>query len=134
MEATSSDADRRTLRDRLRWVFATRAVRFPLLLISGAIVTLIASSYVQANYIELCGRYAVFPGRCAPVTLQTAFATGLGIAGLLMLIVGPVVNSIYHLLRYGQPWESSRVETAISNYPLLAGVIYLTGAGLLVFI
>jgi hypothetical protein len=89
---------------------------------------------VQENYIELCQRFSLIPGRCVAVSLRTAYATGLGIAGLVMLIAGPVVNSLYHLVRYGQQWEATRVETAISNYPLLAGFIYLLGAGLLVFV
>ena len=131
MEATGDPADRRTLRDRIRWVFATRAVRFPILLILGAAVTWVGSYCVQANYIELCEKYAFFPSRCAQVSLRTAYSVGLAIAGLVMLTIGPIFNSLYHLSRYGQAWESSRVETAISNYPLLAGVIYLAGAALL---
>ncbi len=131
MEAPGDPADRRSLRDSARRLFARRAIRFPILLLLGGAITLLASSYVQANYIELCRRLALFPSRCAPVTLRTAYSVGLGVAGLAMLIFGPIVNSIYHLLRYGQAWESSRVETAISNYPLLAGVIYLSGAAVL---
>ncbi len=134
MEATGTDAPRRTLLRGIRWVTSTRAIRFPLLLISGALITLLISQYVDRNYIELCEKYSVFPSQCEPVSLRTAYATGLGLAGLVMLTVGPIVNSIYHLLRYGQPWESTRVETAISNYPLLAGLIYLAGAGLLVLL
>lgn len=102
------------------------------MVVAGALVTLWFSQYVEAHYIDLCERYSVFPSRCEQVTLRTAYATGLGIAGLGMLTIGPIVNSIYHLIRYGQPWESTRVETAISNYPLLAGLIYLAGAGILV--
>lgn len=131
MEATGDPADRRTLRDRVHWVFTTRAVRFPILLTLGAAVTWLGSYYVQANYIELCERFALFPSRCAQVSLRTAYSVGLALAGLVMLIIGPMVNSLYHLFRYGQKWESSRVETAISNYPLLAGVIYLAGAAVL---
>ena len=131
MEATGDPANRRTLRDVVRWTFATRAVRFPILLVVGASLTWLGAYYVQANYIELCERFALIPSRCAPVSLRSATSVGLGIAGLSMLIIGPIVNSIYHLLRYGQPWESTRVETAISNYPLLAGVIYLAAAALL---
>lgn len=134
MEATGTDASRRTLRSGIRWVASTRAVRFPLLVIGGALITLLIAQYVDRNYIELCERYSVFPSRCEPVTLRTTYSTGLGIAGLAMLTLGPIVNSIYHLMRYGQPWESTRVETAISNYPLLAGLIYLAGAGLLVLL
>jgi len=131
MEATGGPAARRPLRDRIRPVFATRAIRFPILVALGAGLTWLASFYVQRNYIELCERLALFPSRCAPVSLPTAYSVGLAVAGLAMLIFGPIVNSIYHLLRYGQVWESSRVETAISNYPLLAGVIYLAGAAAL---
>ncbi len=134
MEATGTDARRRPLIRAIRWVSSTRAVRFPLLVISGALLTLWIASYVDRNYIDLCERYSVFPSRCEPVSLRTAYSTGLGIAGLAMLTVGPIVNSIYHLLRYGQAWESTRVETAISNYPLLAGLIYWAGAGLLVLL
>lgn len=138
MEATETGVDRRSLagrvRDGISWVFNTRAVRFPILLIAGAAITFWIAHYVQGDYIALCKRYAVFPSRCEVVDLQTAYATGLGVAGLVMLIIGPVVNSIYHLMRYGQPWEHSRVETAISNYPLLAGVIYMAIAGILVFV
>ena len=131
MEATGDPADRRTLRDRIRWAFATRAVRFPVLLILGAALAWLGSYYVQANYVELCEKYALFPSRCVQVSLRTAYSVGLALAGLAMLIMGPIVNSLYHLMRYGQTWESSRVETAISNYPLLAGVIYLAGAAVL---
>jgi hypothetical protein len=131
MEATGDPTERRTFRDGIRRVFATRATRFPILVLLGASLTLLASYYVQANYINLCERLALFPSRCAAVSLRTAFSVGLGVAGLAMLIIGPIVNSIYHLLRYGQTWESSRVETAVSNYPLLAGVIYLAGAAVL---
>ena len=131
MEATGDPADRRTLRNGIRWVFATRAIRFPILVLLGAALTWLASYYVQANYIELCQRLALFSSRCAAVTLRTSYSVGLAIAGLVMLIIGPIVNSLYHLFRYGQTWESSRVETAISNYPLLAGVIYLAGAAAL---
>ena len=131
MEATGDPAKRRTLHDGIRWVFTTRAVRFPILVLLGAALTWLVSYYVQANYIDLCERLAMLPSRCAAVTLRTAYSVGLGVAGLAMLIFGPIVNSLYHLVRYGQAWESSRVETAISNYPLLAGVIYLAGAAVL---
>lgn len=131
MEASGDPADRRPLRDGIRRGFATRAIRFPILVGLGAGLTWLASFYVQVNYIDLCERLALFPSRCAQVSLTTAYSVGLAVAGLAMLIFGPIVNSIYHLLRYGQAWESSRVETAISNYPLLAGVIYLAGAAAL---
>lgn len=131
MEATGDPDERRTLRRGIHRIFATRAIRFPLLVLLGAAVTLLGTYLVQSNYTELCRRFALHPSRCGTVTLRTAYTVGLGIAGLTTLIFGPIVNSLYHLFRYGMPWESSRVETAISNYPLLAGFIYLAAAALM---
>ena len=117
----------------LRWVGRTRAVRFPLLFLLGAVITMLISRYVQQDYVDICQRYWVFDNRCQPVTLTTAYSVGFTIAGLVMIIVGPVVNSLYHLFRYGAQWEFTRVETAISNYPMLSGVLYLLVAGLFAF-
>lgn len=117
----------------IRWVFNTRAVRFPLLVSLGALVTYVISAYVQSDYVSFCQKYWVFDGRCQPVTPATAQSVGFTIAGLLMIIVAPVINSLYHLFRYGAQWEFTRVETAISNYPMLAGVIYLAIAGVFAF-
>jgi len=117
----------------LAWVFSTRAVRFPLLVLLGAVVTYLASSYVQRDYVSFCRQYWVFDGRCQPVTPATAQSVGFTIAGLFMIIIGPVINSLYQLFRYGAQWEFTRVETAISNYPMLAGMIYLAVAGVFAF-
>lgn len=136
-EAPEAQGERLGLTSRvragLRWISNTRAVRFPLLVLLGALVTVLISTYVQQDYVSFCQRYWVFDGRCQPVELATAFSVGFTIAGLVMIIIGPVVNSFYHLFRYGAPWEFSRVETAISNYPVLAGVIYLVVAGAFAF-
>ena len=123
----------RRARRGLSWALNTRAVRFPLLVVLGGVVTLLVSRYVQQDYVTFCQRYWVFDGRCQPVTPATAYSVGFTIAGLFMIIIGPVINSLYHLFRYGAQWEFSRVETAISNYPLLAGVIYLAIAGAFAF-
>ena len=117
----------------LSWVARTRAVRFPLLVLVGAAITYLLSSYVQRDYVSFCRQYWVFDGRCQPVLPATAQSVGFTIAGLFMIIVAPVINSLYHLFRYGAQWEFTRVETAISNYPMLAGVIYLGIAGLFAF-
>ena len=51
--------------------------------------------------------------------------------GLFMLIIGPIIFSLAHVLRHGYDWESSRVETAVSNLPMLSGIMYIAvGAAL----
>ena len=137
MEATGTKTAWQRARNRARniarWIGSTRAIRFPLLVLVGAAITFGIAWYVYNDYMTFCRRYAAFPGRCNPISLRTAVGTAMGLAGLLMIVAGPVVNSIYHLLRYGHTWESSRVETAVSNYPLLAGLIYLATAAVLSF-
>ena len=68
---------------------------------------------------------------CSPVSAMTMSGNFLIGFGLLMLVIGPIVFSLAHVLRHGYNWESSRVETAVSNLPMLAGVLYIAaGAGL----
>jgi len=50
------------------------------------------------------------------------FLIGLGV---FMMILGPIINSLYRLYRYGQIWETSRVETAVGNVPLIVGFVYV---------
>jgi hypothetical protein len=48
-----------------------------------------------------------------------------------MLVLGPIIFSLAHLLRHGYNYEYSRVETAISNLPMLSGFLYIVaGTGL----
>jgi uncharacterized membrane protein YvlD (DUF360 family) len=62
------------------------------------------------------------------MTMSGNFLIGFG---LFMLIIGPIIFSLAHVLRHGYNWESSRVETAVSNLPMLSGILYIAlGAGL----
>jgi uncharacterized membrane protein YvlD (DUF360 family) len=62
------------------------------------------------------------------MTMSGNFLIGFG---LFMLVIGPIIFSLAHVLRHGYNWESSRVETAVSNLPMLAGLLYIAaGAGL----
>jgi hypothetical protein len=62
---------------------------------------------------------------CSPMTFGTMFGYMVIGLGLFTVILLPVVNSLYRLYRYGQIWETSRVETAVANVPLLFGIIYI---------
>ena len=64
------------------------------------------------------------------MTMSGTFLIGFG---LFMLIIGPIIFSLIHVIRNGYNWESSRVETAVSNLPMLSGILYIAaGAGLAV--
>ena len=60
------------------------------------------------------------------------YAAGRVLAGIpTLLLVSIFIFSLAHVLRHGYNWESSRVETAVSNLPMLSGIIYIAvGAGL----
>ncbi len=98
----------------------------------------------QPHWLDLCNRINSRPfvdqlGRtinrgaeeCSPVSMMTMSGNFLIGFGLFMMIIGPTVFSLAHVLRHGYNWESSRVETAVSNLPMLSGLLYIvTGAGL----
>jgi uncharacterized membrane protein YvlD (DUF360 family) len=43
--------------------------------------------------------------------------------GLFKLVIGPITFSLAHVIRNSNNWESSRIETAVSNLPMLAGLL-----------
>jgi hypothetical protein len=119
-------------------------IRRPLLFVSGLGFAAAAGVIFQPHWLELCNRINARPfvdelGRtiyrgaeeCSPVSAMTMAGNFLIGFGLFMLVIGPIIFSLAHVLRHGYNWESSRVETAVSNLPMLAGVLYMVvGTGL----
>ncbi len=118
-------------------------IRRPLLFATGLVTAAAAGLLFQPHWVEFCtrinqrefiawgGQSTFRGGECSPVSPMTMSGTFLIGFGLFMLIIGPIIFSLLHVLRHGYDWESSRVETAVSNLPMLAGVLYIaTGAGL----
>ncbi len=117
--------------------------RRPLLFVAGLASAAAAGLLFQPHWVELCTRinsrefvsWGMQPvtrgGECAPVSPMTMSGNFLIGFGLFMLIIGPIIFSLAHVLRHGYNWESSRVETAVSNLPMLSGILYIAaGAGL----
>lgn len=117
-------------------------IRRPLLFVSGLGFAAAAGVIFQPHWLELCNRINARPfvgingtitrgEECSPVSSMTMAGNFLIGFGLFMLVVGPIIFSLAHVLRHGYNWESSRVETAVSNLPMLAGVLYMiVGTGL----
>ncbi len=117
-------------------------IRRPLLFCLGLAAGAGAGLLFQPHWVGLCTRINQRPfiglsgqltrgGECAPVSAMTMSGTFLIGFGLFMLIIGPIIFSLIHVLRHGYDWESSRVETAVSNLPMLSGILYIAvGAGL----
>ena len=117
-------------------------IRRPLMFVAGLGATAAAGLLFQPHWLALCNRINSRPyvgingqiargNECSPVSPMTMSGNFLIGFGLFMLVIGPIIFSLAHVLRNGYNWESSRVETAVSNLPMLAGVLYIgAGAGL----
>ncbi len=117
-------------------------LRRPIMFIAGLGAAAGAGLVFQPNWLDLCNRinsrpYVGMNGQilrgdeCSPVSPMTMSGNFLIGFGLFMLVIGPIIFSLAHVLRNGYNWESTRVETAVSNLPMLAGALYIaTGAGL----
>ena len=114
-------------------------IRRPLLFVTGLGAAAAAGLLFEPHWLDLCNRINARPtvgingqitrgGECSPVSPMTMSGNFLIGFGLFMLVIGPIIFSFAHVLRNGYDWESSRVETAVSNLPMLAGLLYM-GAG-----
>jgi hypothetical protein len=123
--------------------FLTRPLfRRPLVFLGGLGFAAAAGLLFQPYWLDLCNRINARPfvgsngeisrgGECSPVSSMTMSGNFLIGFGVFMLIIGPIVFSLAQVIRRGYNWESSRIETAASNLPMLSGVLYIAaGAGL----
>ncbi len=125
-------------------LFTRPLIRRPLFFLSGLSFAAVAGLLFQPFWLDLCNRINARPyvgmngtitrsDQCSPVSAMTMSGNFLIGFGLLTLVLGPIVFSLVHVLKNGYNWESSRVETAVSNFPMLAGLLYMvTGLGLAV--
>jgi len=117
-------------------------IRRPLLFLFGLSAAAGAGLLFQPHWLDLCNRIntreyiawngnPTVGGECSPVSGMTMSGNFLIGFGVFMLIIGPIIFSLLQVFRRGYNWESSRVETATSNLPMLSGVIYIvSGFGL----
>lgn len=91
----------------------------------GAVVATLLARLFHPHYLGLCNNVKVDTGdECSPMPLQAMVGVFLVGMGLVSMLVVPIVTSLYNVVRRGYDWETSRVETAVSNLPILAGLVY----------
>ena len=101
-----------------------RVVKFVGWFIFGGLAAVLVAAWFHPNYVDICDRLTDQSEPCRPVPLQSMrglFLIGLGV---LSMPVVPIVTTITQVLREGYDWETSRVETATANLPILAGLLY----------
>lgn len=119
----------------LRRAFESRWIRVPILVAATFLIGAIFALWFQERWLRFCEAFKS-PGDlpCQPIgdVRMVAYVTiGLGV---VTMIFGPMVNTLYRLARYGQPWETTRHETVVSNIPILVGLFYLALGTALFFI
>ena len=102
-------------------------VRFLGATVAGFLVAAGLGAWFQPHYLPLCNRINAEPGvDCSPISTQSMVGIFVIALGVITLILVPIVTAVIHLIRHGHAWETPRgTETAITNLPILAGVIYL---------
>lgn len=111
----------------------SRWFRFPVFTAVGFAAAAGLAALFQPHYLTLCNTMNRESGaQCTPVSMQSMIGIFVIALGVFTLVVVPIVSAFFHLLRHGHSWETPRgTETALTNLPILAGVIYLA-AGTLV--
>ena len=90
----------------------------------GAVVIFAFAWFLSPRWVDICTpmNYRIEP--CAPIERTRMFGYVSVVMGLFLMTLGPVVTSLYKLFRYGQKWETSRVEPAYVNLPIAVGLVY----------
>lgn len=114
-------------------IFGNRWIRVPILVAGTFLLGALFALWFQERWLRFCETFKS-PGDlpCQPIgdMRMVAYVTiGLGV---VTMIFGPMLNTLYRLARYGQPWETTRHETVVSNIPILVGLFYL-GLGTALF-
>jgi hypothetical protein len=125
--APSTDVETSGILRRIDRLLARRYwLRLPLLFGIGLAGAAAAGAWITPRYLELCRVVTQFATTCREIPPQQIVGYTIAAFGIGMLVLGPIVNTLYRLYRYGQAWETPRgPETAASNVPLAAGVAYI---------
>jgi hypothetical protein len=98
----------------------------------GAAAIVVVAWWASPRWVEFCSRFSRRPAPCAPIATPRMIGYVSTGAGLLLMTIGPVVTTMWRLFRDGYNWETSRVEPAHVNLPIVFGLAYFIGGMLVV--
>lgn len=118
---------------RARLARASRvALRYLVLAGIGTVVIVALAWFVSPRWVDFCTPFNRRPAPCAPIGTGRMIgyvSTGMG---LVLMTVGPVITTLWRLFRDGYNWETSHVEPAHVNLPIVLGLVYFIGGMLVV--
>ena len=98
----------------------------------GTAVIVAVAWWLSPRWVDFCTPYNRRSSPCAPIgTTRMIGYVSTGV-GLFLMTVGPVVTTIWRLFRDGYDWETSHVEPAHVNMPIVFGIVYFIGGMLFV--
>jgi hypothetical protein len=124
MEATDTRTSR-TMWWYVRHPLATRWTRVPIIFLVVLAATMLLALAFRSNWVECRSIEEWYAQTCPVLPRRLLFIRVIAILGVATMILGPLLNSLYQLFRYGQPWETTRHETIVSNIPIVAGFAYV---------
>lgn len=98
----------------------------------GMAVSLLAAWVMSPRWVDFCSSLNTRQAPCAAIDVPRMLGYVTTVLGLLLMTVGPVVTTLWKLLRHGYDWETSHVEPAHVNGPIALGIVYFIGGLLIV--
>lgn len=99
---------------------------------AGTLVIVAIAWWISPRWVEFCSPHNRGRGPCATIEIGRMIGYVSTAFGLLLMTVGPVVTTLWKLFRHGYSWETSHVEPAHVNLPIVFGLVYFIGGMLVV--
>jgi hypothetical protein len=100
--------------------------------VAGMLLSLLVAWIFSPRWVDICTPLNSRNAPCAPIATARMLGYVSTILGFLLMTVGPVVTTLWKLFRHGYDWETSHVEPAHVNGPIVYGFVYFIGGLLIV--
>jgi hypothetical protein len=100
--------------------------------LTGLLAALVIAWVLSPRWVGFCSSFNDRQTPCAFIDTPRMLGYVTTALGLLLMTVGPVVTTLWKLFRHGYDWETSHVEPAHVNGPIVLGIAYFIGGMLIV--
>lgn len=99
---------------------------------AGLILSAAVAWVLSPRWVDVCTPLNYRRSACAAIDAQRMLGYVTTALGLILMTVGPVITTLWKLFRHGYNWETSHVEPAHVNGPIVFGLVYFIGGLLIV--